>query len=542
MNGSRNAFSCGALLGVLLLLATAACRGREPVDPLGSATPGPVADASPDGQATDGGVAMGRRAMGSGGTLLVAVGLADGADPATLADVVGGVVVRALPQVDAVLMEVPRADGGVGTNGAATANGIAVTAADVTALQVAVRALSTAPGVRYAEAVVPMSIDRPLQSTAQRVLHAVRLPSDPRLGEQWHLTRIRAPEAWAIADGTGVRIAVLDTGVDCGHPDIGAVCGETYDAIENDSTQADGDGHGTHVASTAAGATNNGQGVSGVAWGATVLPVKVMDDNGDGNDAWAAAGLVWAADHGADVVNMSFGGSGLSRLMADALRYARDRGVVLVASAGNSGDDSPNFPADADGVVSVGATLPSDERAAFSTYGHVHLAAPGVGILAAVPGGYDAMSGTSMASPLVAGAAGLVRRLRPGSSPDEVESVLAETAVDLGQPGRDPYFGAGRVDLAAAMSRLAPPLPSPTATRTSAPIQTAIPLPTATAVPSATPVPSATSPAVVPATPAVTPPPDPSFEVPPGFPITWTPTADPRGVLVTPPAGRGAAP
>ncbi|MGY1642025.1 S8 family serine peptidase [Geodermatophilus sp. SYSU D00703] len=248
-----------------------------------------------------------------------------------------------------------------------------------------------------------------------------------------------------------VVVAVLDTGI-APHPELAAalVPGRNFTTSTATDT-TDRHGHGTHVAGTVA--ADAGSLVEGVAPGARLMPVKVLSDSGGGTSTWANAGIVWAADHGADVINMSLGGAGNSTVYAAAVDYARAKGVTVVAAAGNEGSSVPSYPAATPGVVSVAAVDSSSRRASFSNYGPtVDLSAPGVGIRSTLAsGGSGAMSGTSMASPHVAGVAALVAAAAPGLTPDEVEQVLAGSATDLGSPGRDDLYGSGLVDAVRAV-------------------------------------------------------------------------------------------
>ena len=236
--------------------------------------------------------------------------------------------------------------------------------------------------------------------------------ADPLVSSMWHLQRVDAPTAWLTTSGAGVAIAVIDTGVQCpGHPDLAANLLPGYDAITGATgCPASTHPHGTHVAGIAAAVGNNGIGGAGVAHGARIVPVRVLDDQGGGEDSDVAAGMVWAADHGAAVMNISLGGEWDSPSLRAATAYAIDRGVVLVAAAGNEGSSRRFYPAAYDGVVSVGATNSGDRRTDWSNHGAwVSLGAPGETILSTCLGGkYCSMSGTSMSTPIVAGVVALM--------------------------------------------------------------------------------------------------------------------------------------
>jgi len=279
-------------------------------------------------------------------------------------------------------------------------------------------------------------------------------PNDPYYGSQWGLTRVRAPEAWALSTGQGVLIAVLDTGTDYTHPDLsGKVRTDIAWNFVNNNDARDNNGHGTHVSGIAAAATNNGIGVAGMGWDASILPLKVMDSQGRGSTAELIPAIYYAADHGARVINMSLAGTTRDNLCPSdvqaAVDYAYRRGVLLVAAAGNWPyiAQSP-FPANCAHVLGVAATTSSDSRAWFSNYGdHVSVAAPGEDIYSTLRyGGYGYMDGTSMATPFVAGLAALVYARFPTYTPDQVASAILDNAQDLGSTGWDIYYGCGRID------------------------------------------------------------------------------------------------
>jgi thermitase len=274
---------------------------------------------------------------------------------------------------------------------------------------------------------------------------ALRTPNDPDFSQQWSLNNtgqtggkidadIDAPEAWDIATGTNsVKIAIVDTGVDLDHPDLSGKLTAGYDFVNNDSIPQDDNGHGTHVAGTASAVTNNGVGVAGVCWGCSIMPVKVLDASGSGTDSQVASGIIWAADQGARVINLSLGGYGAVKVMSDAVAYAYNLGAVVVAARGNDGNSTPHYPAAYPQVISVGATDHNDKRPWFSSYGpDLEVAAPGDNILSSYWDNiYATGSGTSMATPHVSGLAGLLLSLNPALTQDNVRSILKHTADDL---------------------------------------------------------------------------------------------------------------
>jgi subtilisin family serine protease len=278
-------------------------------------------------------------------------------------------------------------------------------------------------------------------------------PNDPYYyyGYQWGLNTIRAPEAWALSRGTGLLIAVLDTGTDYNHPDLyGKVRTDIdYDYINRDEDAMDDHGHGTHVSGIAAAATDNNLGVAGLGWEATVLPLKVLNYEGKGSTAELIPAILYAADRGAKVINMSLGRADpCPSNLQDAVNYAFGQGVLLVAAAGNGGTSQTVFPANCTHVLGVAATTSSDTRASFSNYGdHVSVAAPGTSIYSTLRnGGYGYMQGTSMATPFVAGLAALVYARFPTYTPNQVASAILDNARDLGTSGWDAYYGCGRID------------------------------------------------------------------------------------------------
>lgn len=297
-----------------------------------------------------------------------------------------------------------------------------------------------------------------------RIVHALLTPNDPGFPGQWGLTRIGAPTAWNTTTGNStVTIAVLDTGVMLGHPDLSARidAADQYDFANNDAVAADDDGHGTHVSGIAAATMNNGIDGAGVAPSSRIMPVKVLDASGSGNLSNVVDGIYWAADHKAAVINMSFGYTGAADpSLQQAVSYAVSKGVVLVAAAGNDGTYTKNeYPAACSGVIAVAATESGDSHSSYSNSGpYVDVAAPGSNIRSTTfDGGFDSMSGTSMASPFVAGLAALVKTRNPSFTPDQVAQRIEKTAVDLGTSGRDDTFGYGRIDAAAAVGSATAP-------------------------------------------------------------------------------------
>ncbi|WP_431049590.1 S8 family serine peptidase [Roseateles sp. L2-2] len=285
-------------------------------------------------------------------------------------------------------------------------------------------------------------------------------PNDPYLGSEWHLARINAPQAWDNAQGSGIRIAILDTGIDAAHPDLAGRVVAGWNFYDGNADASDVHGHGTAVAGAAAAAMNNGIGVAAVAGQAQLMPVRIADPSAYAYWSTVAQGLTWAADQGARVANISYGGVAGSAAVQGAADYLRSKGGLVVVSAGNNGIDEGIAPTAS--MIPVSATDETDNRTSWSSYGaFVALAAPGQNIWTTQRGGgYGAWWGTSLASPVVAGTVALLMSARPALSNIAIQNALFGTAVDLGSAGRDPYYGWGRVDVAGAVQAvLAAPAP-----------------------------------------------------------------------------------
>lgn len=287
---------------------------------------------------------------------------------------------------------------------------------------------------------------------------------------QWGLSSLGAPGVWDGSEGAGVVVAVVDTGVQGSHPDLTGrvLLGARFvDATGGSSGDGrlDDNGHGTHVAGIVA-ADRDADLATGIAPQSQVLPVKVLDSSGSGWSSDVAAGIIWAADHGADMINMSLGGDD-SGVMRSAVEYAAGHSVAVFAAAGNDGTDDVSYPAGYPGVVGVGAVDQTRQVAYFSNRGsHVDLAAPGVQIWSSYPTSTVAqLSGTSMATPYAAGSAALVLAVRrgrdPGTRGSDVVASLRSSAIDLGSPGWDSGYGYGLVNPAGAMGLAESPTDSP---------------------------------------------------------------------------------
>ena len=282
------------------------------------------------------------------------------------------------------------------------------------------------------------------------------VPTDPLFGSQWNMSRIRVPEAHAITRGRpGVRVAIVDTGVDMKHPDLVGHVESVWDFIHQDDDARDDNGHGTHCAGVVV-AQPDGVGVLGVAPGVTVLAVKALDEEGLGTWSQVAEGIVAAVRRRADVINLSLGAPQASFTLSEAVKFAVESGVTVVAAAGNENSDIPSYPASWPGVISVGSSNTKDLKSPFSNCGPtLTLAAPGSKIVSTLRyGEWGEMSGTSMASPHVAGVAALIKSVAPGFTSAQIRDRLVATVDDLGAPGRDDQTGAGRVNALKAIAGL----------------------------------------------------------------------------------------
>jgi thermitase len=320
--------------------------------------------------------------------------------------------------------------------------------ADLAALA---RRLSANPAVIFAE--------------PNHVRSLFRTPDDPVIGQQWALRNIHAPEAWDITTGSEITIALLDTGVSRSHPDLKGKVLPGHDFVNDDDDASDDEGHGTYTAGVAAANSNNGVGIAGICWGCKILPVKVLNRRGQGDDASIAAGVRWAADQGARIISMSLGGPDDTQVLRDAVAYAHEHNVLLIAASGNGQADGnrPNYPAAYPGVLAVSATTPADQVTGFSSTGdYVDIAAPGVGVWSTLwdseeGNTYGAANGTSAACPHVAGAAALVLSLRPDLSADQLAEILEASADDEGPAGKDQQEGYGRLNVLRAVQMAADP-------------------------------------------------------------------------------------
>jgi subtilisin family serine protease len=296
------------------------------------------------------------------------------------------------------------------------------------------------------------------------------IPTDPYFDLQWSLQNtgqdvyklgfglagadISAPGAWDLLGAQrGLILAVIDSGVDH-HAELNGRVLTGWSSIEGSPDTTDQCDHGTHVAGIAAAEGDNGQGIAGVCWWATILPVRVIESDCSGVESQAAAGIVWAADHGASIANISLQYYSGTQLLADAIDYAHARGMLLIAAAGNNAGGKVAFPAKFDRCLAVSATGNLDTLAPFSNYGdQIDVAAPGHQVYSLLRNTeYKYLSGTSMAAPHVSGLACLIWSINPALSADEVAQIIISTTDDLGEPGWDNKFGSGRLNAEAAIA------------------------------------------------------------------------------------------
>ena len=416
----------------------------------------------------------------------------------------GQVIVRFAVRADAADRAAARLDAGVVRDRALPVSGVEVVDPRPGRSEAAaIAALERSPDVLYAERDAPRSADQ--------------LANDPRLPAQWGLAAIGAPAAWDAETGDrGVTVAVVDSGIEFTHADLAPNLwrnpGETpdgrdddangyvddingWDFVDGDALPADANGHGTHVAGTIAASGNDGVGVTGVTWRAGLMALRALDATGSGYTSDLVRAYAYAARNGARIVNASLGGSSYSKSEYDAIRAAKD--VLFVVAAGNSGTDNdtnPSYPCahDLPNVLCVAASDRDDALAPFSNYGlgSVDLAAPGVGILSTwLSGAYRTLSGTSMATPHVAGAAALVLAANPQLTTGQLRQTLVQT-VDPILALEHRVASGGRLDVARAVAATVPPA-------------------TAQPVPVAPDSPAALTPAPAPAPPASSPTPAP---------------------------------
>jgi hypothetical protein len=282
-----------------------------------------------------------------------------------------------------------------------------------------------------------------------QLAHTTATPNDPDYPSAWHLTQISAPSAWDITTGsTGITVAVIDSGADSSHPDLGPKLVPGWSFLTGTSNTSDTMGHGTATAGTVGAATNNSAGVASIAWQNPIMPLVVVDSTGYASYSSIASAITYAADHGARIVNISIAGSSASSTLQSAVTYAWGKGTVVFASAGNYSTSTPSYPAACEYALAISSTNSLDQLSSFSNYGNwISLAAPGEYIwTTSQGGGYDAWSGTSFSSPVAAAVGALALSLNPSLSASALVSLLEQNTDDIGAPGFDTSFGWGRVN------------------------------------------------------------------------------------------------
>ena len=299
---------------------------------------------------------------------------------------------------------------------------------------------------------------------------AFEMTNDPGIvnSQQWGLFKIKVADAgssaWNLTHGSSsVKVAIIDTGIDQDHQDLASKIILQRNCTTSPTTD-DKYGHGTHVAGIVGAVTNNNLGVAGVGYDVSLINAKALADNGGGYYSWLADCIKWSADNGAKVINMSLGGSSSSRTLQNAVNYAKNKGVVLACAAGNSGNRSRNYPAYYSDCIAVAATDSNDVKASYSTYDYrwVDVAAPGSNIYSTMPNhtntigllDYGSLSGTSMATPHVAGLAGLLFSINPNYSYLQVRGYIENNADKIGGTGS--YWRWGRINAYSSVNAATP--------------------------------------------------------------------------------------
>jgi hypothetical protein len=283
------------------------------------------------------------------------------------------------------------------------------------------------------------------------IRHWFKNVNDPLANQQYHLTRIKAREAWDFGTGnSNIVVAVLDSGFELSHVDMAGKFTPGFDFMDNDTDPTwVTEPHGVETSGCVAAATDNGVGIASIGFNCKVMPLRVGDFFIPESNS--VSGMIWAADKGAKVINMSYGGPGSTQAARDATEYAWGKGVVLVASAGNDGGTEVNYPAGYPRVIPVAATDQNDQRAGFSTHGDwVTVAAPGVAVVTTMPSNsYGPADGTSFSGPITAGLAGLLRSLAPTATNVQIRDAIESTCDPVGD-----FVTKGRINAFKAMKKL----------------------------------------------------------------------------------------
>ena len=333
------------------------------------------------------------------------------------------------------------------------------------------QAADVVAGAQSAPATVAVGVAAPVTMSALPSVDPAAI-GDPSRPLQWALDQLRAEAAWSLSTGAGQVVAVVDTGVQADHPDLVGKVLPGAEFISNPGlgcpagSAADCQGHGTHVAGIVAATTGNGRGIASLGRAAKILPVRVMGTDGSGSTATVAQGIIWAADHGATVINLSCAATSDDATMHAAVQYAVGKGIPVVAAAGNLREDGNKitYPGSYPEAMAVSATTKTRAIAAYSNSGsYVDVAAPGGSASSAAGenilstargGGYRELAGTSMATPYVSATMALLRAIAPTATPDQLQQLVQRTATDLGVKGRDNDFGAGLIDPVAALQQI----------------------------------------------------------------------------------------
>lgn len=341
-----------------------------------------------------------------------------------LAKAAGGIVVRELKLINAVVIE--------------SATQVSITESKLRALA-EVKRVDLDPKINWLSISDARGTDFALPSTsgimksieALKKKQAEGTPEPTAQETPWGIARVKAPAAWATSRGKGVKVVVIDTGIDMTHPELVGILKGGWNAISTAATFNDDNGHGSHVSGTIA-AKDDDQGVVGVAPQIDLYGVKVLDANGSGTFDDVIAGMLWAVENKMEVANMSLGASQGNQALEDAVEAMRKGGVILIAAAGNSGS-SVGYPAAYPGAIAIAASDSRDKLASFSSRGpQVAVIAPGVGVKSTyMGGGYNTLSGTSMATPHVAGLTALYVATHKGATPEQARAGLAAASTKL---------------------------------------------------------------------------------------------------------------
>lgn len=284
--------------------------------------------------------------------------------------------------------------------------------------------------------------------------------NDPNIKQQYGLISVNAAKAWGVSTGSEkVIVAVIDTGVDLEHPDLKGNLVKGFTTVKGIFSPNDDNGHGTHVSGIVAALSNNSTGISGLAPKCKIMPIKVLSGKGEGNDSDIAEGIIWSVDHGANIINLSLGGGGSGKTLENAMTYAYKNNVLVIAAMGNNGSNVKTYPAAYKNVIAVAATDSKNKVAPFSNYGEwVSVSAPGLKIYSTFPTykvelsrynidtTYGTLSGTSMATPYVAGLAALIYSKNPSMNRSDVRKKIEQYTLDIDKKGFDDFSGTGLID------------------------------------------------------------------------------------------------